>query len=28
MNGKATGDVAFEEVEPYVKAITPVPGGV
>ena len=28
INGKATGDVAFEEVEPYVKAITPVPGGV
>ena len=27
-NGKMVGDVAFDEVEPGVKAITPVPGGV
>ena len=27
-DGKATGDVRFEEVEPKVSAITPVPGGV
>ena len=26
--GKMCGDVAFEEVEPFVGAITPVPGGV
>ena len=26
--GKISGDVAFEEVEPCVQAITPVPGGV
>ena len=26
--GGISGDVAFEEVEPYVEAITPVPGGV
>jgi methylenetetrahydrofolate dehydrogenase (NADP+)/methenyltetrahydrofolate cyclohydrolase len=26
--GKMVGDVAFDEVEPIVKAITPVPGGV
>jgi methylenetetrahydrofolate dehydrogenase (NADP+)/methenyltetrahydrofolate cyclohydrolase len=26
--GKMCGDVAFEEVEPIVKAVTPVPGGV
>jgi methylenetetrahydrofolate dehydrogenase (NADP+)/methenyltetrahydrofolate cyclohydrolase len=26
--GKMVGDVAFDEVEPVVKAITPVPGGV
>ncbi|MBR2560867.1 MAG: bifunctional 5,10-methylenetetrahydrofolate dehydrogenase/5,10-methenyltetrahydrofolate cyclohydrolase [Eubacterium sp.] len=26
--GGISGDVAFDEVEPYVKAITPVPGGV
>lgn len=26
--GKATGDVVFEEVEPIVGAISPVPGGV
>ena len=25
---KVCGDVLFEEVEPLVKAITPVPGGV
>jgi methylenetetrahydrofolate dehydrogenase (NADP+)/methenyltetrahydrofolate cyclohydrolase len=28
LNGKATGDVKFEEVEPLVKHITPVPGGI
>lgn len=28
LNGKATGDVNFEEVAPLVKAITPVPGGI
>lgn len=27
-NGKMCGDVAFDEVEPIVKNITPVPGGV
>lgn len=27
-NGKMCGDVKFDEVEPIVKAITPVPGGV
>lgn len=27
-DGKLCGDVAFEEVEPIVEAITPVPGGV
>ena len=27
-NGKMTGDVDFDNVEPLVKAITPVPGGV
>ena len=27
-DGKLHGDVAFEEVEPIVEAITPVPGGV
>ena len=27
-NGKLCGDVKFDEVEPVVKAITPVPGGV
>jgi methylenetetrahydrofolate dehydrogenase (NADP+)/methenyltetrahydrofolate cyclohydrolase len=27
-NGKLAGDVVFEEVEPLVAAITPVPGGV
>ena len=27
-DGKICGDVAFSEVEPIVKAITPVPGGV
>ncbi|OFL66088.1 bifunctional 5,10-methylene-tetrahydrofolate dehydrogenase/5,10-methylene-tetrahydrofolate cyclohydrolase [Facklamia sp. HMSC062C11] len=27
-DGKATGDVRFEEVEPKASAITPVPGGV
>ena len=27
-NGTLCGDVAFEEVEPEVSAITPVPGGV
>ena len=27
-DGKATGDVRFDEVEPLVSAITPVPGGV
>ena len=27
-NGKLCGDVCFEEAEPIVKAITPVPGGV
>ena len=26
--GKLCGDVLFEEVEPFVKKITPVPGGV
>ena len=26
--GGISGDVAFEDVEPYVAAITPVPGGV
>ena len=26
--GKLCGDVKFDEVEPLVKAITPVPGGV
>ena len=26
--GKATGDVKFDEVEPLVDAITPVPGGI
>jgi methylenetetrahydrofolate dehydrogenase (NADP+)/methenyltetrahydrofolate cyclohydrolase len=26
--GSISGDVAFEDVEPYVSAITPVPGGV
>ena len=26
--GGISGDVAFEDVEPFVKAITPVPGGV
>ena len=26
--GGISGDVAFEDVEPYVRAITPVPGGV
>ena len=26
--GKFSGDVDFEDVEPYVQAITPVPGGV
>jgi methylenetetrahydrofolate dehydrogenase (NADP+)/methenyltetrahydrofolate cyclohydrolase len=26
--GGISGDVAFEDVEPYVSAITPVPGGV
>ena len=26
--GKLCGDVKFEEVEPIVSAITPVPGGV
>ncbi len=28
INGKATGDVDFEDIAPYVRAITPVPGGV
>ncbi|MDR2191154.1 MAG: bifunctional 5,10-methylenetetrahydrofolate dehydrogenase/5,10-methenyltetrahydrofolate cyclohydrolase [Candidatus Peribacteria bacterium] len=28
LDGKAVGDVKFDEVEPLVKAITPVPGGV
>jgi len=28
LNGKAVGDVKFDEVQPLVKAITPVPGGV
>ena len=28
LEGKAVGDVKFDEVEPLVKAITPVPGGV
>jgi methylenetetrahydrofolate dehydrogenase (NADP+)/methenyltetrahydrofolate cyclohydrolase len=27
-DGKLTGDVNFEEVEPIASAITPVPGGV
>jgi methylenetetrahydrofolate dehydrogenase (NADP+)/methenyltetrahydrofolate cyclohydrolase len=27
-NGKLCGDVKFDEVEPLVKAITPVPAGV
>ena len=27
-NGKLCGDVKFDEVEPVVSAITPVPGGV
>ena len=27
-SGQVVGDVAFEEVEPLVRAITPVPGGV
>lgn len=27
-DGKLTGDVKFEEAEPIVEAITPVPGGV
>ena len=27
-DGVMRGDAAFEEVEPIVKAITPVPGGV
>ena len=26
--GKIAGDVDFDDVEPAVKAITPVPGGV
>ena len=26
--GGISGDVAFDDVEPYVRAITPVPGGV
>ena len=26
--GKLCGDVAYDEVEPIVEAITPVPGGV
>ena len=26
--GKLVGDVVFDEVEPIVDAITPVPGGV
>lgn len=26
--GKLCGDVRFEEIEPFVKAVTPVPGGV
>ena len=26
--GKLCGDVAYDEVEPVVEAITPVPGGV
>jgi methylenetetrahydrofolate dehydrogenase (NADP+) / methenyltetrahydrofolate cyclohydrolase len=28
VNGKLVGDVLFEDVEPIVKALTPVPGGV
>ncbi|MDR2540731.1 MAG: hypothetical protein LBD11_02885 [Candidatus Peribacteria bacterium] len=28
LEGKATGDVKFEEVEPLVKHSTPVPGGI
>lgn len=28
LNGKAVGDVKFDEVEPLVKHITPVPGGI
>lgn len=28
INGKPTGDIQFDQVEPFVKAITPVPGGV
>jgi len=28
LDGKAVGDVKFDEVEPLVKHITPVPGGV
>ena len=27
-DGTLCGDVAFDEVEPIVRAITPVPGGV
>ena len=27
-DGTLTGDVKFEEAEPIVEAITPVPGGV
>ena len=27
-DGTIVGDVCFEEVQPLVKAITPVPGGV
>lgn len=28
LNGKTVGDVNFDEVKPFVKAISPVPGGV
>ena len=28
LEGKAVGDVKFDEVEPLVKHISPVPGGV
>jgi methylenetetrahydrofolate dehydrogenase (NADP+)/methenyltetrahydrofolate cyclohydrolase len=28
LDGKAAGDVKFDEVQPLVKHITPVPGGV
>ena len=27
-NGKLCGDVRFDEAEPIVEAVTPVPGGV